>query len=212
TGSVLTRKRLHSQTGEDYLATLVRHKKGEKYIYELEEFKDFKPKWDASAKDPSDKFDCTIKFAEKGHHTDGKNILYADLFIPKKLGDFMSSYKGTGFKDISLGKTMLDDGYVMLKKEIGKDLDGIYAEWLKSSAYKDFPNSESVNLYDLKTAMKGKKITKENLEEAAFKTFTGSWAKSKGFTKAVVVSENDVYKELNGDINRLKELEVIFIK
>ena len=44
TGSVLTRKRLHSQTGEDYLATLVRHKKGKKYIYELEEFQNFIPK------------------------------------------------------------------------------------------------------------------------------------------------------------------------
>lgn len=211
-GSLLTRKRLHSITGEDFVGILIRHKKGEKYIYELEEFQDFKPKWDASAKDPSDKFDCTIKFAEKGHHTEGKNILYADLFIPKKLGDFMKSYQGSDLKDISLGKTMLDDGYVMLKKEIGKDLDGIYAEWLKSSAYKDFPNSESVNLYDLKAAMKGKKITKENLEEAAFKTFTGSWAKSKGFTKAVVVSDPKVYENIDDNINLLKQLEVIFIK
>jgi len=124
----------------------------------------------------------------------------------------MSSYKGTGFKDISIGKTMLDDGYVMLKKEIGKDLDGIYAEWLKSSAYKDFPNSESVNLYDLKTAMKGKKITKENLEVAAMETVTGKWAASKGFTKAKVVSDSKVYDGLNDNINLLKELEVIFIK
>ena len=60
--------------------------------------------------------------------------------------------------------------------------------------------------------MKGKKITKENLEEAAFKTFTGSWAKSKGFTKAKVVSEPKVYEAVDDNINLLKGLEVIFIK
>jgi hypothetical protein len=58
--------------------------------------------------------------------------------------------------------------------------------------------------------MKGKKITKENIEEAAFKTFTGSWAKSKGFTKAEVVS-NINYDDLI-DVNEIKQLEVIFTK
>jgi hypothetical protein len=98
-----------------------------------------------------------------------------------------------------------------LKKDLGKDLDGIYGEWLNNPGYKDF-GGESVNLTKLKEAMGKQKITKENLEKAAMETVTGKWAASKGFTKAKVVSDKKVYKGLDNNINKLNELEVIFVK
>jgi hypothetical protein len=106
---------------------------------------------------------------------------------------------------------MLDDGYAVLKKDLGKDLDGTYGEWLNNPGYKDF-GGESVNLTKLKEVMGNQKITKENLEKAAMETVTGKWATSKGFTKAVVVSEPKVYENIDDNINLLKQLEVIFIK
>jgi|GEM_PF-2363429 len=208
--SELTRKRLHSRIKEEYICTLVRKKKGDSYIYELEEFQNAKPKWNSYGSNPSDNFDCSIKIATK-EAAKNQNLMYADLFIPRSLNDFMQSYKGSGYKDISLGETMLNDGFAMLKRDLGKEVDGIYAEWLKSSSYIDYPNSESVNLSMLKNAMGNAPINEKTLKAAAFETFTGKWAKSKGYTKVEIVTKASEYERIT-DINSLKKLEIIFKK
>lgn len=212
TGSSLIKKRLHSQTGETFICDLIRKKEMNKYYYEIENFQYGTKSWNRKADLRNQRFECFVTLANKPEvaETIGKNILYADLYVPKVLNDTFQANK-LDLTDISLGKTMLDDGYAVLKKDLGKDLDGIYAEWLKSSAYKDF-GGESVNLTKLKEAMNGKAITKENLEKAAMATVTGKWAASKGFTKAMVVSKSEIYEFLDNNINLLEQLEVIFIK
>ncbi len=213
TGTVLSKKRLHSQTGETFICNLVRKKEINKYYYyEIEDFQYGIQNWNRKQNLKSERFECFVALADKPNvaETVGKNILYADLYVPKALNDTFQANK-LDLTDISLGKTMLDDGYAVLKKDLGKDLDGIYGEWLNNPGYKDF-GGESVNLTKLKETMGKQKITKENLEKAAMETVTGKWAASKGFTKAKVVSEPEVYKYLNNDINLLKQLEVIFIK
>jgi len=213
TGSSLIKKRLHSQTGETFICDLIRKKEMNKYYYyEIENFQYGTKNWNRKNSLKSERFECFVTLANKPEvaETVGKNILYADLYVPKSLNDTFQSNK-LDLTDISLGKTMLDDGYAVLKKDLGKDLDGIYGEWLNNPGYKDF-GGESINLTKLKEAMKGKKITKENLEKAALETVTGKWATSKGFTKAKVVSDPEVYDELNENINLLTELEVIFVK
>jgi len=57
--------------------------------------------------------------------------------------------------------------------------------------------------------MKDKAITEENLKTAAFKTFTGNWAKGKGFDKVQIVTPKNDYIDLT-NIEDLKGLEVIF--
>ncbi|OOB82339.1 molybdopterin-converting factor subunit 2 [Flavobacterium columnare] len=62
--------------------------------------------------------------------------------------------------------------------------------------------------------MLGKPITKENLEAAALKTFTGKWAKSKGYGKPELYNAVDQFDAIEklGDIEKLKEIVFIFKK
>ncbi|AMO21490.1 molybdopterin-converting factor subunit 2 [Flavobacterium columnare] len=60
--------------------------------------------------------------------------------------------------------------------------------------------------------MLGKPITKENLEAAALKTFTGKWAKSKGYGKAELYNANNQLREIRdlGDIENVQNIVFIF--
>ena len=62
--------------------------------------------------------------------------------------------------------------------------------------------------------MLGKTITKENLEAAALKTFTGKWAKSKGYGKPELYNAEDQFDAIEklGDIEKVKEIVFIFKK
>ncbi|MEB3801490.1 molybdopterin-converting factor subunit 2 [Flavobacterium columnare] len=62
--------------------------------------------------------------------------------------------------------------------------------------------------------MLGKPITKENLEAAALKTFTGKWAKSKGYVKAELYDASEQMKliEKLENIENLKEIVFTFKK
>lgn len=209
-GSKLPKRRLHSQTGELFIGTLVRKKTQNKYYYELENFQyHTKQKWNKYDKVKVDRFDSYVSLANKPI-TEGRNILHADLYIPKALNDVLQANKVNGLTDISLGKAILDDGLAVLRKDVGGELDGIYGEWIRSTSYLDY-GGESVNLTKLKEAMIGKEITEANLKIAAIETFTGKWAKSKGFEKVEIITTN---KELDRikNIKDLKRLEVIFTK
>ena len=73
---------------------------------------------------------------------------------------------------------------------------------------------ESINLHTLKYEMLGKEITKENLEAAALKTFTGKWAKSKGYGKPELYDVENQLDELRalGDIELVTDIRFIFKK
>ncbi|MEB3801494.1 molybdopterin-converting factor subunit 2 [Flavobacterium columnare] len=60
--------------------------------------------------------------------------------------------------------------------------------------------------------MLGKPITKENLEAAALKTFTGKWAKSKGYGKPELYNADNQIRELLklGDIEKVNQIVFIF--
>ncbi|MEB3801496.1 molybdopterin-converting factor subunit 2 [Flavobacterium columnare] len=62
--------------------------------------------------------------------------------------------------------------------------------------------------------MLGKPITKENLEAAALKTFTGKWAKSKGYTKVELYDAKNQLEKIQEirDIEKIKEIVFTFNK
>ncbi|EFK37716.1 Uncharacterised protein [Chryseobacterium gleum] len=62
--------------------------------------------------------------------------------------------------------------------------------------------------------MLGKPITKENLEAAALTTFTGKWAKSKGFVKPELYNSAEQLGEIQplGDIDKVTNIVFIFKK
>ena len=208
-------RRLNSQTGETYVGNLVR--KGEKeYYYELHDFQYGKNVIDESEVIAKNQFRCRVKFADNKAFPliDNKKYFYSDIFIPKGLKDTMESNKITGLTDLSLGETILNDGFATLTKDAGKELDGIFGQWQKNSSYVDYPGGESVNLHDLKYEMIGKTITKENLEAAALKTFTGKWAKSKGYGKPELYNSVDQLDQIRalGHIELVKNIVFIFKK
>ena len=57
-------------------------------------------------------------------------------------------------------------------------------------------------------------ITKENLEAAALKTFTGKWAKSKGYGKPELYDADKQFHVIKalGDIEKVKEIVFVFKK
>ena len=125
-------------------------------------------------------------FANKANILPNEKILYMDFNIPKEIRDALKNNEEYLGK-VSLGKAMFDDAFEKYTKKAGKDLDGIYGEWIVSSNY---PNGLSFNLEKyrqglLETLDKTKYATIE--EQAAFKTITGKWAASKGYTKAQIV-------------------------
>jgi len=62
--------------------------------------------------------------------------------------------------------------------------------------------------------MLGKEITKENVEAATLKTFTGKWAKSKGYEKAQLYDAEEQMKliEKLDNIEELKDIVFVFKK
>ncbi|WP_294243801.1 molybdopterin-converting factor subunit 2 [uncultured Chryseobacterium sp.] len=62
--------------------------------------------------------------------------------------------------------------------------------------------------------MEGKAITKENLEAAALKTFTGKWTKSKGYIKAELYDAATQFSAIEalGDIELITDIRFIFKK
>ena len=122
-------RRLNSQTGETYVGNLVR--KGEKeYYYELHDFQYGKNVIDESEVIAKNQFRCRVKFADNKAFPliDNKKYFYSDIFIPKGLKDTMERNKITGLTDLSLGETILNDGFATLTKDAGKELDGIFGQ------------------------------------------------------------------------------------
>ncbi|MBL7879595.1 MAG: molybdopterin-converting factor subunit 2 [Chryseobacterium gambrini] len=62
--------------------------------------------------------------------------------------------------------------------------------------------------------LQGKPLTKELLEYAALKTFTGKWAKSKGYGKPELHNADSKIFQINtlGDIELLDDIVFIFKK
>jgi hypothetical protein len=107
----------------------------------------------------------------------GEEILYADLNIPKDITDELSG----------LGDLMLEDALLYFKNHKSfKNVDGIIGAWFKNPQYYKDYGGESINF------TKFWKAVDEELtyEEAAFKTFTGDWAKNNQFTKVVIDLED----------------------
>ena len=205
---------LHSQTGETPVGELIRKGKKE-YYYELHDFKYGKEQWTPYDKVEEDIFSCEVHFADSKTYPliENEKYFYGDIFIPKSLNKTLQNNK-TGLTDLSLGEIIINDGFAALTKDAGKDLDGIFGVWQKNSSYVDYPGGESINLHTLKYEMIGKEITKENLQEAALKTFTGKWAKSKGYGKPELYdakNQLEVIKDL-GDIEKVTEIVFIFKK
>ena len=62
--------------------------------------------------------------------------------------------------------------------------------------------------------MLGKEITKENLQGAALKTFTGKWAKSKGYGKPGLYNADNQLRAIRnlGDIENVTNIVFMFKK
>lgn len=206
---------LHSQTGEYYVGKLLKKKSVGEYHYELHDFQYGKKNWTPYDKIDEDIFSCEIHFADSNLFPliGNKKYFYGDIFIPPNLNATLQANK-TGLTDLSLGEIIINDGFAALTKDIGKDLDGIFGVWQKNSSYINYPGGQSVNLSKLKSEMAGKAITKENLEAAALKTFTGKWAISKGYGKPQLYNAVDQLQEIQslGSIENVKNIVFIFKK
>jgi hypothetical protein len=134
------------------------------------------------------------------------NVLYMDFFIPKSVNDLIKAQEDL-FGKVSVGFEMFDDSYKFFKVKVGKELDGIYGEWIKSPAYAEY-GGESINLKRFRDAINAG----ETDEVAAFKTVTGEWANSKGFTKVKFFkNQNEFTPQLDRfDLNN--RVEVLFYK
>jgi hypothetical protein len=107
---------------------------------------------------------------------EGENLLYADFNIPKTITDKFSR----------LGQIMLDDGlaYFNRSKKYG-NVDGTLNTWQKSESYAEY-GGQSINLDQFWKARDAGK----SIEEAAFETFSGKWAKENGFKKVRFEQKN----------------------
>lgn len=206
---------LHSQTGETKVGELHKNKSNGVYYYELHDFQYGKEKWTPYDEIEDDIFSCKIHFADRNIFPliEDKKYFYGDIFIPKSLNKTIQNNK-TGYIDLSLGEIIINDGFAALTKDAGKDLDGIFGVWQKNSSYVDYPGGESVNLHTLKYEMLGLPITQANLEQAALKTFTGKWAKSKGYIKAELYDAATQFSAIEalGDIELITDIRFIFKK
>jgi len=102
----------------------------------------------------------------------GEKIIYGDINISKEVTD----------KFAEIGKVILDDTYEFMKKnkEIG-EADGMIGFWKTDGVYNPY-GGQSVNLKAFWEAVDNGM----SYEEAAYETFSGKWAKAKGFKKAVI--------------------------
>ncbi|WP_114822264.1 hypothetical protein [Chryseobacterium sp. KLBC 52] len=202
---------LHSQLppGDIHVGNLIKKKNGEGYFYELHELNPtlhYKKNWTVYDKIKEDQFLCDVYIVKDN----GKNLYSGDFFIPPALNATLRANKAD-LSDISLGKTMYDDGFVSLQMDLGKEFDGIYGLYQKNSAYAAY-GGESVNLTRFKKAMQGKPITKDNIIEAVKQITPYKWAKEKGFDKIELKTPMNEFNDLLGDINKLEELKVIYHK
>lgn len=202
---------LHSQTGETYVGALIKKPKNnrEYYSYELHDLNSslhYKKNWTVKEKDIMDKFECKVYLVKEN----GKNYYTGDFMVAPNLNTSLQANK-TGLSDVSLGKTMYDDGFVTLQKDLGKEFDGIYGLYVKNSSYAAY-GGESVNLTRFKKAMQGKPITEANIIEAVKQMTPYKWAKEKGFDKIELKTTMQEFDDLLGNINELKELKVIYHK
>lgn len=101
-----------------------------------------------------------------------ESILYADFAIPTEITEVLSGF----------GNIMLDDALLLYKnsKKLGK-VDGNFGIWMKNDELYQGYGGQSVNLKKFWAARDAGK----SIEEAAFQTFTGTWAKNNGFNKIV---------------------------
>lgn len=209
------RRLLHSQTGETPVGQLIAKESNGEYYYELHNFQYGKKQWTPYDAVKEDVFDCRVHFADSKIYPliENKKYFYADIFIPPNLNATLQANR-TGLTDLSLGETIINDGFAALTKDAGKELDGIFGVWQKNSSYIHYPGGESVNLHSLKYEMLGKAITKENLEAAALKTFTGKWANSKGFGKPELYNADNQLREIRdlGDIENVTNIVFMFKK
>jgi hypothetical protein len=99
-----------------------------------------------------------------------ESILYADFAIPTEITEVLSGF----------GNIMLDDALLLYKniKKLGK-VDGNFGIWMKNDELYQGYGGQSVNLKRFWAARDAGK----SIEEAAFQTFTGTWAKNNGFNK-----------------------------
>ncbi|WP_307211481.1 hypothetical protein [Chryseobacterium lathyri] len=202
---------LHSQTGETYVGKLLKKPKNnrEYYSYELHELNSklhYKKSWTVKEKDVMDKFECKVYIVKEN----GKNYYTGDFMVAPNLNTTLQANK-TELTDVSLGKTMYDDGFVTLQKDLRKEFDGIYGLYVKNDSYIAY-GGESVNLTRFKKAMLGKSITEANIIEAVKQITPYKWAKEKGFDKIELKTTMQEFDGLFGDINKLKELKVIYHK
>ncbi|WP_298116855.1 hypothetical protein [Flavobacterium sp.] len=210
TGTVLSKKRLHSQTGETPVGMLIRKPKEGGYSYEIDELSPnlhYKSKWNSDESNIMERFECKVYIVKEN----GKNYYTGDFMVAPNLNTTLQANK-TGLTDISLGKTMYDDGFAVLKKDLGKEFDGIYGLYVKNDSYVAF-GGESVNLTKFKEAMKGKQITEENVIEAVKQMTPYKWAKEKGFDKIkLVTTVKEFTIDIGNNINNLKDLKIIYYK
>jgi hypothetical protein len=116
-----------------------------------------------------------ITSASPGNYSvpSGQNILYMDFNLPKNISD---NYSG-------LGKMMFDDAFTYYNRS--NKIDGIYGEWIKNAdLYQDY-GGMSVNLKRFQDALSAGM----SREQAAFKTVSGEWALSMGFSKVEFVTD-----------------------
>lgn len=199
---------LHSQTGETYIGKLIKNKSNNEYHYELNDFQYGKKNWTPYDKVDDDRFLCNVYVVKDN----GKNLYSGDFFIPPSLNTTLQENKIEGVTDISLGKTMYDDGFVSLQKDLGKEFDGIYGLYQKNPAYAAY-GGESVNLTKFKQAMQGKPITETNIIEAVKQITPYKWAKEKGFDKIKLETTMQEFTiDIGNNINNLEELKVIYYK
>ncbi|MBL4663067.1 MAG: hypothetical protein JKY22_05835, partial [Flavobacteriaceae bacterium] len=96
-----------------------------------------------------------------------ESILYADFAIPTEITEVLSGF----------GNIMLDDAVLLYKnsKKLGK-VDGNSGIWMKNDELYQGYGGQSVNLKKFWEAREAGK----SIQEAAFETFTGKWAKNNG--------------------------------
>jgi len=201
---------LHSQTGETPVGKLIRKKNSEGYSYELHDLNiqlHYKKNWTVKEINELDRFKCDVFVISEN----GKNYYSGDFMVAPNLNTTLQANK-TGLSDVSLGEVMYNDGFAVLRKDLGKDFDGIYGHYVKNDSYVAF-GGESLNLTKFKKAMLGKQITKENIIEAVKQINPYKMAKSKGYDKIELKTTMTEFENLqNNDIMNLNELEVIYYK
>ncbi|MDJ1470985.1 hypothetical protein [Xanthocytophaga flava] len=129
-----------------------------------------------------------------------------DYYIPDDINTAITKNKAH-LGDFSLGKEMFEDSYTYFKNKLGKDLDGIYGEWIKSDAYAAY-GGESLNLKKFREFIE-KGMSRE---DAAFETITGKWAKEKGFTKVKFFDDPLEFTDKLPRFDKNNRVEVIFYR